>query len=836
MRTALIIATSALLAASVFGGETGSSGCPIVPTPKVYKPTSDTAELLDANAAAIVLGAKATPPERYAAKQFQTLVQRRFKRVLPVVTEGKLGEGVRQAILLGQRGTHAWLDRLCTDKGIELSAEKPGHDGFIIEAVKDGDRQAIVVGGSNPRGVTYGQHALFDLLRAEGEKVVFPVASVRDWPSIAWRGRPHWQMAAHKEPGVLDAYVRARINFTDLRDITPRVRLHGLPPGVPIKREVAVPVLREAHRRGIFVYATMGCGVEAGQFDAVLRTCQEAIELGADGLWISFDDPGARTGAEQLITRIIELGKQHGITGRRIAITPPGGSYRKVVTDFNRRAAGVPGLADATWFFTFVPSAQNARAARSIGLTRDPSWWHNWPRTVQGFLHRGGGYLGLRANGKLGYLNIPDLSVGWHSPQYTDLWRAANYTDAVMYWSYWPEEYLCGILGMWAWDPAHHDWSLARDAIYGYVFGRGQVAAARAFDDGLEELKKLFVLPGEAPRCGVNWPPHLHQVEDRTAALQILADMDVRMRRLEARAPAETLIDPARLHDLYIEPMRATLDAARTMAQLDYPEYAYAKLERRVAALIARGKTAEANQAFVDVRDELIPRAKRVAEVLSGLSEMDKYVPYWQARLSDHSATQIRATARWEALRKGVAPYIRTGLATFLAPLSAPPEGDILCEHKPSEWLRVPVLLKGPWAMDLATHEGRQALAIGYVSAGQAEVYNHVKLLMEIPVPEHKGRLVADIFVGSTRHFNKAPSGRFAQLWVNDRLTWEQELSSTRRGKEWLSIKLPMQTGKAEPVRLEFRVIMKRKTSGSRHVTFLGPVRVRPAALPAFLR
>jgi len=40
------------------------------------------------------------------------------------------------------------------------------------------------------------------------------------------------------------------------------------------------------------VYGTVNCGVPAAQQDKVLGTFRELLALGADGLWMSFDDKG----------------------------------------------------------------------------------------------------------------------------------------------------------------------------------------------------------------------------------------------------------------------------------------------------------------------------------------------------------------------------------------------------------------------------------------------------------------------------------------------------------------------------------------------------------------
>ncbi len=77
--------------------------CPLVPVPKSYRDHGRTWQLLGPDQAAIVLGAQAGEPERYAAERLQTHIERRFKRRIPIVAEAALPEAVRQVFLLGQR-------------------------------------------------------------------------------------------------------------------------------------------------------------------------------------------------------------------------------------------------------------------------------------------------------------------------------------------------------------------------------------------------------------------------------------------------------------------------------------------------------------------------------------------------------------------------------------------------------------------------------------------------------------------------------------------------------------------------------------------------------------
>jgi len=111
------------------------------------------------------------------------------------------------ADLLGQPSTNAMLDTACRAVNVRLSAEDPGHDGYIIHIAESGGRQLVLVGGSNARAVIYGQDTLFQMFARADGKLVLGQASIRDWPTVPWRGRPQTHYNHYLEPGAWDCYL-----------------------------------------------------------------------------------------------------------------------------------------------------------------------------------------------------------------------------------------------------------------------------------------------------------------------------------------------------------------------------------------------------------------------------------------------------------------------------------------------------------------------------------------------------------------------------------------------------------------------------------------------------
>lgn len=844
-----------LLALSGWAAE-AETPCPIIPLPKVYHDLGREGRLLGADKAAIMIGAKASEPERYAAEQLQTLIARRFGLRLPIRVEGSAGANLKQIILLGQRTSSVKLDKICREKQLDLGPAAPGLDGFIVEMVEEGGLQTILVGGSDPRGVVYGQEAFFELLRGGEGAVTFPIVSVRDWPSIAWRGRPHSVLLEHLEPGAMDAYAMARINFIDVRD-DPRVRAvkdsparkasMGCPAGADLDQDTVRRVVTEAHRRGIYVYGTVAAAVEGGRCDAVVQTFDNLIALGVDGLWISFDDLGERKGAATVVARVLDLGRRHGMTGRDIAFTPPLGSYEVLDTTCNRALAAIPGLAQAQWFFTRVPCPQDRDTARRIGLERLPAWWHNLVSFPPGFLYIGEVAWTLRADDKPAYVDLQPLSGGWGAPTYARLHDAGDCTDAVMLWGLvggWPEEYELGALGLWAWNPAGHDWPRTRRAIYSRVFGPAQAATAQAFDEKLSELKPFFQLPDRPLSPDKGWPCRLLSPAYRDEALRRIGALDLLLIQLQSAGSSGSALDPARLAKVYLEPMQATLAYARTMTELDYPDYLLADMEADLCTLLAAGREDDARHRLAELRAEVLDQLARIEKALHGLKGIEEYAALWRDRMTGLAYWNARRTEREVVMparfRSTMAtdpallfPYAkppRGELSGLLDPLRGPPPGALLAEVAATNWLNTPVRWRGSWsAGPYADDRHAPVSALAYPRNAPSVPGDAAEVRMDVGLPVFKGRLRLDVFVNDSRLDNAWRNYRFMQLWVNDTLTWEEDIAPTRAGREWVSVDVTDQAKARAPLHLRFRVIDKQAVSTYATVIFLGPVRLRVA-------
>lgn len=828
----------------------------IVPPPKELRDGGRECRLAAEGGAVIVLGAKAGDTERAAAERLQTLVARRFKLRLEIVGEVDVSLDKKQQILLGLPSAHARLAAALAEKGVPFSGEKLGPDGYLLEVLPAaGGRDMVAIAGGGPRGVLYGQDVFFDLLERRGGEIVFPAVSVRDWPSIPWRGRPHSVLAHHLEPGAMDAYVRARLNFTDVRD-DPRVKASpvfearkasmGCPAGIPLDKERMGLHIANAHRHGFFVYGTVACAEPPERYGQVLGTYRELLALGVDGLWISFDDSGSGGSPCEVIRHVLALGAERGISGRAIAITPPLKEYQTIDLPLNREMAAVPGMADATWFFTRVPCAADAAMARDIGLRGLPAWWHNLVNIDAGFTHSGEVVAPLRESNLPGYLDLQPLSSGWGTPGYEAIREAASHTGTVLLWglcSGFPQEYELAALGYWAWDPKCHNWDDTRAAIYRYVYGPSCVADARLFDDRMQELKAEYQL--HAGWNFVNsplWPWRLKRPENRERALARISEMEGISARLSRGARQESALDQARLERVYLEPMAAGLRIARAMALADYPEYAQASFESRMLDLLESGKTQDAEKALGEAQKKVLPNVEDIQAKLDGLKALKPYVEKWRGRLSGLAYWQT-FRERWSAdmralfsrqMRRPVPellPYLPTAggrdWQAIFDEYGANPAGGALTSFAADEWLKKPPAWRGVWGIGLYTNGASRTAALVFPDRTPSAAGDYAEVVASTVAPSFGKRLLLDVFVQDSRRDDRWKGYRFLQLWANQTLVWSEDIAKDRTGRAWVTADISKAVRPGAELCLRFRVEDRTPVASHLTVAFAGPFQLR---------
>ncbi len=797
----------------------------LVPAPRQVQWLDSPPAVISTPSVAILLGAKASEPEQEAARLLHEYVARRFGQDWPVLREGEQTASHRTLVVLGQRSSCQLLDALCRQHQIELDAASPGHDGYVIAPVSEGERLWIVVGGSNARGVLYGQDTLAQLLQRLGDRLEWIPAVVRDAPVIPWRGRPQTHVKLYLRPGELDLYALSRVNFIDLRS-----GIYAFEPGEKLDRDAIAEAIRQAHRRGILVYATVNCGVPRTEYAKVLKTFRELLGLGADGLWLSFDDRGPGDDPVGLARRVLALGRQWNISGHLIAITPPKGSYQRVQTEFNRKLMAVPGMERAIWFWTPVPSPGILAQARSIGLKVKPGWWHNWPR-----------YFTAQA-----YFGMPPLADGWSAPDYEQLAAGGDCLEAVIPWggNGLGQHYVVPVISWWGWNPQGHDWKALRARVYSIVFGPGQVDVAMRFDDRLRELFGLFRYAYKATEEMPFCPPRLNDAADRSRAHALLGEMAGALEQLTQRAPAETLLPAEELRGMYLERMRRELDTHRAAVDLTYPDQWWPEYQRRILDALHRGEEARANELAAAGRKRVFEELSRIEQALVGYPNLESYLAWWRQRASlDAAGWKQWLERRQRALRERVANYSRTILsdATMTDWLREPPVEWGIGRWQVANRLLTTVLPRpqeqfwGDWIAGIHRRNGLQAAvftASRVLRPGEPGEY--VELPASVPVTGKRDRLALLIFVGAANKdlFSNTlvryrwAGYRFIEIRWGERRLWEADMGQIPERGQWFLVRLPPLPETVRELELRVRAEDRKRSMNNYTIAYFGPIRL----------
>jgi len=715
---------------------------------------------------AIVISEAASEQEVYAAETLQSSVKRRFG------TNWEIGKNGRTTVVF------------------EVDPSLP-HDGYSIKMTEG----KVIISGRNSRALIYGQDTVFQLLHKEDGKLMLPQASIKDWPSIPWRGKPQTSLESHLQPGFMDWYVRARLNFIDLRN-----GVYAFEPDDKLDEELVGKVIREAHRRGIVVYATVNCGTGRDKYDAIISKFERFIQLGADGLWASFDDRGPGEAPKEIVARVIELGKKHKITGQMIAICPPKGSYQMIVSDFTKSMLAVPGMDEALWFFTCVPTPENLEAAKSLGMKIAPAWWHNWPRAPgrsmldQSVLPVSFHYGSIsRKDGKPPYLPVPSLAEGWHSPTYELLATCGATCSAVMQWggSAWKGEYTYPVMGWWAWNPEGHDWQAVRGRIYELVYGPAHVQDAMALDDAFDKLRRLFLYPVAQEGEQVKFPPRLADEASRPQAVKLVAELEASLKRLQTTMAEESFVSEERFEPWFLDSARAELVTARAAAELDYPEYSWDEHQRKVLHAIYDGDLAGADKLIQDAEPRLIAQASEARDKLTEVAVMDKYAQHWADKANlDAKGWQSMVGNRKTEFPKMVEElvYQRVGKLPAMPKNSDPPEGASVI----SKVLPEREFYAGEW------HSGRHgdAFIIMRPNKVYTNIGDYIEAEISTPARPFGVRFYVDAWVGESLGLQTIRGRwlgrRFISLLDGDKVLWREDVSNLPGGK-WVTVSLPEQ-------------------------------------------
>ncbi len=819
--------------------------CPIVPQPKEYKDLSASIPLGTSETAAIILSDDPSEPQRYAAERLQTHIQRRFKQTFPILKADQLTDSIVQAFSLSLRADG-----------------QPGFNGFTIDYARKEGRDWFSIQGADESGLIYGGEAFFSLIAKDASGTARITASqVRDWPSIPWRGRPHSVMAHQLQPGQLDTYIHGRINFCDYRDdpnvpesltLPARKSSMGCPPGREIDEPYCKQVLAEYKKRAIFCYGVVSCNLPEGRYESLTETFDRLLALGCDGIWVSMDDTGGGSAPVKLAQFVADYMKKTGMTGQKMAFTPPPAEYVQIDKPLNREMGKIDLFNGGTWFFTRVPCSADLKMAQDIGLKSKPAWWYNYcevpyPDPKAGFINSAAILTSQRKDGKPAYMNLLPINPGWGAPDFDKIRDAAANTDQVALWAVcggWPSEYVITMFGQWAWNPEQCDWNRLRDSIYDYVWGPSQVAKIRQFDELYAQLKELYWLPVNWRfRAPENTLVRLRTPENRAAALKLLDQLDALADDLAKSAPEETALDRNRLYDIMIEPMKTSLRFARKQATLEYPEYRYGDFESVAARLLHEQGEPAADRWLAEVSQNVKPMLDKLSAELSELKDIEPVLELWRIRLEKGKSVALLKQSRVKDQQLAWNKLVHLNVSEVLPFMENPLEGNLsalfknqkreapagtVARYDASDWTTGVQWNNNSFLAGAYDRDGQKAAAIVVPRRTNTAPGQYGAVELTVPTPAFEGKLLAEAFLVDSRIDNAYKNVRDIEIWANGALIYRRDIADPK-APDWITLDLTAAAKANKELRIQ--VVVREKAAVSDHTSwvFVGPVFLKAA-------
>jgi len=186
--------------------------------------------------APIVVGAKASEMERYAAKELQRYLYQISGTLLPIETSVAGGEAA--TFVIGTRQSNPRIEKLAAAGQLHLTANDPGPQGYVLKSVADGKHATLAIAANDDVGCLYGVYGLLeehfgvgfslggDVLPEAKSSLALPELDERKTPAVAVRGFLPWTNFPQSATVyswedwkfILDQMAKMRLNFLHIHN------------------------------------------------------------------------------------------------------------------------------------------------------------------------------------------------------------------------------------------------------------------------------------------------------------------------------------------------------------------------------------------------------------------------------------------------------------------------------------------------------------------------------------------------------------------------------------------------------------------------------------------
>ena len=180
-RSVLLLLAVPLISLSFITAETPgpNNQLKLIPLPKEVQTHTGSFRVKPATRIVVELGHQAE--DRIAAETLAEEIRDQSGIKLRITSEKTEAKQASSTIVLARLQDQK-IRAFLASKG--LKADSIGDQGYLLFS----DPSHLIVAANTGQGLFYGVQTLRQLLHADGRSVVCPAVSIRDWPSMEWRG------------------------------------------------------------------------------------------------------------------------------------------------------------------------------------------------------------------------------------------------------------------------------------------------------------------------------------------------------------------------------------------------------------------------------------------------------------------------------------------------------------------------------------------------------------------------------------------------------------------------------------------------------------------------
>jgi len=263
---------------------------------------------------------------------------------------------------------------------VEVTADSPGEQGYVIQFAERDGRREILLAGSDETGALHAAVTFRWLLEKSGDGISISRVAIRDWPDFKWRGAPSISFVAKTAESSSSESKAARVKrFVDwclrrkinvLRDYA-LYKAGKLPRG-PV--EWIVEANRYAQARGFLTYQFNMSNISYGAADPQNPLHKNCAMVNPKKLFTWADDNALKVRTENLA----KLCANNGFN--LLGLHPPDGGGVMDPSQFSKRSAfdrqrwsdEQRAEADAHVFGTFYRAAKKLQPDMRVGFCLYP--------------------------------------------------------------------------------------------------------------------------------------------------------------------------------------------------------------------------------------------------------------------------------------------------------------------------------------------------------------------------------------------------------------------------------------------------------------------------------